>query len=751
MVTARPRQTGRRLEDHRLITGAGRYVSDLVEEGDLHAHFSRSPVAYGVLVGVDVDQAVAQPGVVLTLAGADIGLPPIGGGIHAGEGRFERPVLAKGKVRYVGEPVAVVVAESKAEAVDAAGLIWADIDPLDAVTDPAESADATPLFDEGNVVDRFTAGTGLSDRTFAVSAFITVHNQRIAAAPIEGLAIRAEPTPAGGLVVHCGHQAPHRLRGQLADHLGVSRDLIRVIVPEVGGAFGLKGMLFPEYVVVSAAALRLGRPVVWVESRREHFLSGTHGRGQTHAVTLEGDPDGRIRRARIEILADVGAYPHNGSLIPHLSTFVAQGLYDIEEIEVEVTTVVTNLAPTGSYRGAGRPEAAYAIERAVDEFAMAAGLDPVAVRRKNFVTPDQLPYTNGTGAPYDSGNYGQALDMALQMVDITSVREEQARRRDQGLDPIGVGVGAFVERSGGATGTGEFGHVRLDEDGRIELLTGSTPAGQGHETVWAGLVAAIFGSRPDDIVVIAGDTDAVADGVGTYASRSAQLAGSALVRTGEKVAEQMKGLAAAMVEASIEDLVIEDGRVGVVGVPGSGVTFADLARRAAEEGYALESFEMFVPDSQTFPYGAHIAVVEVSLETGEIHIVRYVAVDDCGNVLHPMIVDGQVVGSLAQGYGQAVLEGIEYSESGDPVTTSFMDYLIPAAMDTPRFELGRTYSPAPSNPLGVKGTGEAGCIGAPPAIVNATLDALRPHGVTDLQMPLRPHRVWEAIRRGAVG
>lgn len=750
-MTANPRQTGRRLEDHRLVTGAGRYVSDLVEEGDLHAHFFRSPIAHGVLAGVDVDEALALPGVVLTLTGADAGLAPIGGGIHAGEGRFERPVLATDEVRYVGEPVAVVVAESKAEAVDAADLIWADIDPLDAVTDPAESADATPLFDEGNVVDRFTAGTGLSDRTFAVSAFITVHNQRIAPAPIEGLAIRAEPTPAGGLVVHCGHQAPHRLKGQLAEHLGIAHDLVRVVVPEVGGAFGLKGMLFSEYMVVSAAALRLGRPVVWLESRREHFLSGTHGRGQTHTVTLEGDRDGRIRRARIEILADVGAYPHNGSLIPHLSTFVAQGLYDIEEIEVEVTTVVTNLAPTGSYRGAGRPEAAYAIERAVDEFAVAAGLDPVAVREKNFVTPDQLPYINSTGARYDSGNYRRALDKALEMVDITSVREEQTRRRDQGLDPIGVGIGAFVERSGGATGTGEFGHVRLNNDGQIELLTGSTPSGQGHETVWAGLVAPIFGSRPDDIVVTAGDTDAVTDGVGTYASRSAQLAGSALVRTGEKVAEQMKELAAVMLEASTDDLVIEDGRVGVVGVPGSDVSFAELARQAADDGQVLESLEMFVPGSQAFPYGAHIAVVEVSLETGEIHIVRYVAVDDCGNVLNPMIVDGQMVGSLAQGYGQAVLEGIEYSESGDPVTTSFMDYLIPAAVDTPTFELGRTYSPAPSNPLGVKGTGEAGCIGAPPAIVNAALDALRPYGVTDLQMPLRPHRVWEAIQRASAG
>jgi aerobic carbon-monoxide dehydrogenase large subunit len=738
-------QSGRRREDHRLITGEGRFVSDLTQERDFHAHFHRSPVAHGELAGVDLDEVSSRPGVVLTLTGEDLDLGPIDGGVHAGEGRFQRPLLAKGKVRYVGEPIAMVVATSKQAAVDASGLIWPDISPLDAVTNPAVSADANPVFEEGNVVQRSTAGTGLSDRVHPVVASVTVRNQRIAAAPIEGLAIRAEPTTEGGLVVHCGHQAPHRLRGQLASQLGIPSDMIRVVVPEVGGAFGLKGMLFPEYVVVCAAAIRLGTPVVWVESRREHFSSGTHGRGQSHRVTLEGDSEGRIRRARIEVLADLGAYPHNGSLIPHLSTFVAQGLYDIEEVQVGITTVVTNLAPTGSYRGAGRPEAAYAMERAIDEFAITAGLDPAEVRKKNFITPDQLPFTNRTGARYDSGDYALALDMALEMVDLNSVRVEQARRRTDRLDPIGVGIGAFVERAGGASGTGEFGQVRLTAGGGIEIFTGATPAGQGHETVWSQLVAPLFGIDPEQIAVVAGDTAIVAEGVGTFASRSAQLAGSALVRSGEKVVEQMKEQAASMLEASVDDLVLEGGRVGVVGDPSSALSFADLARAAGEQGRVLESFEMFIPDSQAFPYGAHVAVVEVSLETGEVNIVRYVAVDDCGNVLNPMIVEGQVVGSLVQGYGQAILEGIEYSEMGDPLTASFMDYLIPAAMDSPTFELGRTYTAAPSNPLGVKGTGEAGCIGAPPAIVNAALDALRPYGVTHLDMPLRPHRVWEAI------
>lgn len=722
------------------MTGAGRYVSDLVEPGDLHAHFYRSPMAHGELSGVDLDLAVDQPGVRLVLTGRDLDLGPIGGGLHAPEGQFERPLLAQRKVRYVGEPITAVVAESKVAAVDAAGMVWADIEPLEVVTDPTRAADAIPLHEGGNVVARTTAGSTPSDRQFPVSATVEVRNQRLAPAAIEGLAIKAEPTPDGGVVVYCGHQAPHRLRDQLAHQLGITPEQVRVIVPDVGGAFGLKGMLFPEYVVVCVAALRLSQPVVWIEERREHFQNGTHGRGQTHTVTLDGDEDGRIKRARIQILADVGAYPHSGSLIPNLSTFVAQGLYDIEEVSVEATTVVTNLAPTGSYRGAGRPEAAFAIERAVDEFARVVGLEPEEVRRRNFVKPEQLPYPNHTGARYDSGDYGSALQMALDMVEIDAVRSEQARRRREGDDPIGVGIGAFVERAGGATGTGEFGHVRVRDDGRVEILTGATPAGQGHETVWPQIVAPMFGLKPEDVVVIAGDTGQVAEGVGTYASRSGQLAGSALVRMGEDVVRKMKERAASMLEASPADLILHNERIHVVGDPESGIPFSELG--------VIESSEMFIPDSQAFPYGAHIAVVEVSLETGEVRILKYVAVDDCGNVLNPMIVDGQVVGSLVQGYGQAILEGIEYTESGDPVTASFMDYLIPAAMDAPSFTLGRTYIPAPSNPLGVKGTGEAGCIGAPPAIVNAAIDALWPYGVSDLQMPLRPHRVWEAIRQG---
>ncbi|HXV71841.1 MAG TPA: xanthine dehydrogenase family protein molybdopterin-binding subunit [Acidimicrobiia bacterium] len=736
----------RRREDHRLITGTGHYVADLVEPDDLHVSFYRSPIAHGVLTGIDVDRARQGPGVIEVLTHDDIDLLPIPGG-HLAPPGFERPVLATGKVRYVGEPIAAVVADSPALAADAASQIWAEIDGLDVVTDPRSSLNGPDLFEEGNLVGKRTVGSEPTDRKYEISATVSMRNQRLAPASLEGLAIRANPTADGGLVTHCGHQAPHRLKQQISDQLQIDVSKVRVIVPDVGGAFGLKGMLFPEYLVTCAAALRLGRPVVWIEERREHFLSGVHGRAQDHEVTLEGDRDGRIRRANIRILADVGAYPHNGALIPSLTTFVSQGLYEIEELSVEATTVVTNLAPTGSYRGAGRPEAAFAMERAVDAFAREVDLDPAEVRMINFIETTQLPFTTHTTAIYDSGDYRAALEKALDLIDMTDVRAEQQRRREQGHDPIGVGIGAFVERAGGALGVGEFGEVEIREDGAIEVRTGSTSAGQGHETVWAQVVSDVFGVDPSVVEVVAGDTGRVEDGVGTYASRSAQIGASAAQRTGSEVLARAKAMAADMLEARSDDMVVEAGRVHVTGDPESGLSLGDLASHAREIGEPLRAAEMFVPEAQTFPFGAHVALVEVSLETGEVKVLQYVAVDDCGEVLNPMIVEGQVVGSLAQGFGQAVLEGIEYAASGDPLTASFMDYLIPAAMDVPSFTLGRTVSPAPSNPLGVKGTGEAGCIGAPPAIVNATIDALSYLGVTDLSMPLRPHRVWDAIQR----
>ncbi|MBW3666977.1 MAG: xanthine dehydrogenase family protein molybdopterin-binding subunit [Actinobacteria bacterium] len=738
----------RRLEDWPLITGAGSYVGDRITDEDLHARFHRSPIAHGDITGVDLGGAAATPGVGIVATEEDLGLEPIPGPPGAARERMSRPLLARDKVRYVGEPIVVVAAETAAQATDATERIWVDIEPLPVLIDPERAEDGPALFEGGNLVARVEPRSP-GGESYPVSAVVKVRNQRLAPAPIEGLAIRVEPSGLDGLIVTCGHQAPHLLRDQLAAQLGIDTNRLRVVVPDVGGGFGFKGGLFPEYVVVAELARRTGRPVVWEETRREHFANGTHGRSMIHQVTLEGEEDGNIRRARIEILADAGAYPRSGALMPDLARFVAQGLYEIDEVLVGSQTVVTNQAPVGSYRGAGRPEAAYAIERAVDAFAWAAGVDPAQVRAVNLIEAGNLPYNTVNGATYDSGDYPAALQLALATVGIEEVRARQRERLDTGADPIGVGIGAFIERAGGAADSGEFGMVQMSEGGRIEVATGSTPAGQGHRTVWTQTVAEVFGVDPEDVSVTAGDTGPVAAGVGTYGSRSAQAGASAVFRMADAVAERVKELAAGMLEAAVPDLRLNRGRVEVVGDPGSSVTLAEVVERSREAGLELEMSEMFVPGTQTFPYGIHVAVVEVERETGVVTVLDYVAVDDCGNVLNPMVVEGQVHGALAQGVGQALFEGIEYTDTGDPLTSSFMDYLVPGAGDVPSFTTRRTVTPAPSNPLGVKGTGEAGCIGAPPAIVNAALDALRPLGVSHLDMPLRPHRVWTALEDAA--
>jgi carbon-monoxide dehydrogenase large subunit len=524
---------------------------------------------------------------------------------------------------------------------------------------------------------------------------------------------------------------------------------VRVIVPDVGGAFGMKGMLFPEYLVVAACALRTGRPVGWTETRTEHFLGGTHGRSMRHRVRLAGERSGRLRAAEIDITADVGAYPHNGALIPTLSAWVAQGPYDLEQLRVRTTSVVTNAAPTGSYRGAGRPEAAYALERAVDAFARAAGVDPVAVRRTSLIRSAQLPYRTRTGALYDSGDYAGALERALTLIDADGVRAAQRDGPPEGT-ALGLGVAVFIERAGGQPDSSEYARVELTPDGPIARV-GTADSGQGHATVWSDIVAGILGADPTEVLVIAGDTDQVAEGTGTFASRSAQLAGTALHRTATVVRERTTQVAATMLEADPRDLVVTGDAVHVAGDPSGGVPLAAVIARAADDGVPLAAEEAWSANAQTFPYGAYAAVVAVDLATGLVTLRRIVAVDDCGRVLHPAIVEGQTHGSLAQGIGQALYEHVRYRPDGQPQVSSLIDYHAPAAPDLPPFTTDRLVTPAPSNPLGVKGGGEAGCIGAPPAIVNATLDALRPHGVTHLDMPLHPERVWRALQAGRVG
>lgn len=730
--------SSRRLEDPRLITGQGTYVSDLLPEGTLHCAFIRSSVAHGTITDIDLDDARQADGVVAVFTAADLDLREIPS--QTGRGPIcepmTRPPLATQRVRYVGEPVAVVVANSARQAADAVDLAWVDIDELPAEVSMGDNRSL--LFDgtSNNVVAEVHIEHGEPAPPPEVTASVSITHQRLAPTSLETQAFLAVPNDSG-LHVWCSHQAPHRLKGQITNLLGISP--VRVVVPDVGGAFGMKGALYPEYLVTAAVAHRLQRAAAWIQRRPEQFTGGTHGRGQRHDLTLEGTADGRITRAVFDLWSDAGAYPHNGSAVPMFGRLVATGMYDIARVEINATTVVTNQAPTGPYRGAGRPEAALTIERGIDAFARAARLNPVDVRLKNVIT--QHPYVTASGSIYDSGDYGAAVSLAASKFDREAIAEQQSARLSDGKALLGLGFGAFVERAGGAVESWEYARVEVDSDTEeIVVRTGSTDGGgQSHKTVWSQIAARHFGV--DSIRVIAGDTDEVAAGIGTFASRSAQLGASAVHNMSLKVIETAKLRAASALEAAVDDIRYAEGVFSVAGTPDIGVSLWQLA-----ESEPLAEEEKFQPNAQTFPYGVHAALVEVLVDTGEVRILDAVAVDDCGRVLSPMIVEGQLHGSMAQGLGQALWEEVIYDEDGQPLTTSLLSYLVPDSMALPPVRADRLEHPAPSNPLGVKGSGEAGCIGFPPAIVNATLDALSPLGVTDLQLPLRPQKVWEAIQ-----
>jgi aerobic carbon-monoxide dehydrogenase large subunit len=739
-------ESHKRVEDLRLIQGQGRYTADLSDASTLHCCFVRSPVAHGILRELDTSMAVEAPGVVAVLTAADFDIDDVPAVLFAGkaEDYMTRPHMVRDRIRHVGEPLALIVADTARHAADAAEMVWPDIDELEAVVDPERAADpdAPHLFEEGsNVVARMKLGEGVQPSSPPeVSVTVNVESRRLAPVSIETNGIVAEPMGDDGVRMWVGHQAPHRFLKEVAMVMKLDPSKIRVTVPDVGGGFGMKGRYFPEYPVVAQAAMRLGRRLSWIQTRREHFATGTHGRGMRHRVTLEGDRTGLIQRMHIDLLGDVGAYPHNGCQVPLFARLVAQGLYDIPRVDIDLTMVLTNTAPTGSYRGAGRPEAALAIERAIEAFAREAGLDPIEVRLRNLIT--ELPHTTKTGADYDSGDYAWAVRRAAEMLDLPAVRAEQKARLERGDNPIGVGMGAFVERAGGSLDSGEYAKVEV-VDGQIVVRTGSVDTGQGHETVWAQVTRSVFGELP--VKLVAKDTADVADGVGSYASRSAQVGASAVQRMSNSVLVEARRRAADKLEAAEADLRYENGTFTVAGVPDVEVSIFEVV------GDGLEDEEMFIPGAQTFPYGAHAAVVEVILETGEVRILKLVAVDDCGVVLNPMIVEGQVEGSLAQGLGQAILEEVRYDAGGQPLTATMMDYLLPRAGDFPQAITDRKETPAPSNPLGAKGSGEAGCIGAPAGVLNAALDALSPFGVTELQIPLRPEQVWRAIQEASNG
>jgi carbon-monoxide dehydrogenase large subunit len=747
----------RRREDPRLITGTGRYVDDIQPERCLHVAFVRSTLAHAELRSIDVEAATAAPGVVAVLTAADLGLPARVGFAMV-PAVLARPPLAVGHVRFVGEPVALVVAESAAEAVDAAQLVGLDLEPLEAVVDAdaARHAGSALLFPAhaSNVANHIAPRV---DSDVLAGADVTIRgrfvNQRLAPVPMEAEAILVVPE-AGRLLVWATSQTPFGLRAELASSLGMAPAEIRVVVGDMGGGFGAKAGARSELIVVAAAARKLGRPVKWIETRSENMVGMTHGRGQVQEVELGATRDGRLVGLRARVVADIGAYPGIAMILPFLTGQMSSGVYAIPAIEYEADCVVTNTTPLGAYRGAGRPEAAAMIERAMDMLAVELGIDPADLRRRNLIAADTFPHTTAGGATYDSGEYETALDKLLEISAYRELRAEQAKRR-QGGDRVQLGIGLSVYVEVTAAGIGpEWGAVRIEMDGTATVRCGTTSFGQGHETSLAQIAAEQLGLPLDSVLVIQSDTDAVERGRGTVGSRSMQHGGSAVHQAARAVRHKARDLASHLLEASPEDIVFIGGTVGVAGVPERALSWAALAAAASDRKNLPEGMEPglaadgdFAGDG-SYPFGAHCAVVEVDLETGDARLVRFFAVDDCGRVINPLLAEGQVHGGIAQGIGQAMLEEVIFDDQGTPRTASLVDYLIPSIGEVPDVVTATTETPSPNNPLGAKGIGESGTIGSTPAIQNAVVDALSHLGVRHIDMPLTPERVWAALAAG---
>jgi carbon-monoxide dehydrogenase large subunit len=746
----------RRREDPRFITGQGRYVDDIKIPGAHHVTFVRSPWAHARINGIDASAARALPDVeVYTAADVELGKEPLPGFVPLDE-RWHRPFLASEKVRWAGEIVAVVLADSRERSVDAAELVEVDYEPLPVVTDPVEALRNEVLLFEGtgtNVCLERPAATS-DEELFdgcEVVASGTITSQRIAACPIEPRAAAARVEEDDRLTVWLSTQTPHQDRDGLAMILGTDPSQVHVLAPDVGGGFGGKG-LNGEYVLVAYLARRTGKPVRWTETRTENLIALPHGRAQRIDFRIGGRRDGTVEALRFSLTQDAGAYPTVGAVLPNLTGLMASGVYRIPRIDVDLRSVVTNTASTAAVRGAGRPEATQGVERAIDAFAAELELDPVEIRRRNFIPADAFPYQTAAGATYDSGDYGGALDRLLTTADYEALRAEQASRRERGGHSrlLGIGISAYVEITNGVLEE-EFGAVEITGDGQALVRTGSFSQGQGHETTFAQIAADRLGLPVDQVTVLKGDTDTVARGTGTYGSKSTQIGGVAAGQASEEVAERGKQLAAEELEASVEDMVLDldQGRFHVTGSPEPGLNWQQLAERLSQRDRLSElSAEVnFKAAQPTFPFGAHLAVVEVDPETGSTSLERFVAVDDAGTIINPLVFEGQVHGGVAAGIAQALFEEIAYDEDGNPLNANLVSYCIPGATELPSYELVELQTPTPVNPLGAKGIGEAGTIGATPAVHAAVLDALKPLGVRELEMPLGSDRVWQAIQR----
>ncbi len=764
-----------RKEDAPLIAGQGRYVDDITLPGMLHATFVRSPFASARILSIDTSGAESLPGVVRVLTaetlGLDAGVPcatnPFGGAIQV-----KRPILAEGRVRMVGEPVALVIAVDRATARDAADKVLVDYESLPAVIHAERALEpGAPLVHDdapGNLCCTIAHKTEGFDAVFDAAPVVirqTIDNQRLTPVPIEARAVLASwGIAADELTVYSSTQVPHFLRTFLSAVCGVSEARCRVIAPDVGGGFGAKLNTYAEEYAVAQASKLVSAPVKWIEDRSEAMVATIHGRDQLQHVELAADRDGRVRALRVELVQDCGAYLQLLTpSIAHLTVFMAPGAYDIQQVDITLLEAFTNTTPTDAYRGAGRPEATHMIERMMDLLADELGMDPAEVRRRNFIT--EFPYASATGLSYDSGNYAGALDKALEMADYAGFEARRAEARSRG-NHRGIGLSTWVEICGLApsavthaigigAGGWESSILRLHPTGTATVITGSSAHGQGHATCWSQIVETELGIPFSDVEVIHGDTLYSPYGIGTFGSRSLAVGGIALQQSCAKVRDKAQQLAAHLLECAADDLEWAGGKWQVKGSPERAKTIQELAGAAwaansLPEGMEpnLDATTFFDPPNFTFPFGTHIAELEIDGETGKISIERYTAVDDCGNVVNPMIVDGQVHGGIAQSIAQALYEETVYDDDGQILTGSLVDYMIPSAAEMPHFDLARTVTPSPTNALGVKGIGEAGTIAATAAVVNAAVDALSHLGIRHLEMPLQPARVWTAMQKG---
>jgi carbon-monoxide dehydrogenase large subunit len=764
-----------RKEDRRFLMGRARFTDDVKLPHMLHAAIIRSPHAHALIKSIDASEALEIPGVVAVYSAADVEAVlepkriPLRTSALEGLDRFLQYPFARGKVRYVGDPVAVVVAESRHLAEDAIDVVKVEYEPLPVVTDVIESYEGKVLLHEEhgtNVAADQTVSVGDVEEAFRNAEYTRqeeFHIPRYTANPLETRGLVASYDPGRHEMTCWGEtKVPYFNRGVLSSMLDMPTHALHFFEPDVGGGFGARGEFYPEDFMIPFASKMLGRPVKWIEDRSEAFMTTIHGRDIIGYVDIAATSEGKVLGLKIRMIADIGAYEMVlTAAIPTLSAFMLSGVYEIGAVRCDLTEVFTNKMPTDAYRGAGRPEGIFFVERAMDLLARELDLDPAELRRRNFIQPEQFPYTTAGGMVYDSGEYERALDLALENAGWEQMKADRDAARAEGR-VVGIGLSFYTEICGfgpsaamPTVGLWEYGSVSVERDGKVRATTGASSHGQGHETTFSQLLADEFGVPIDDITIVHGDTGQVRAGTGTFGSRSMAVGGTAILHAAEKVKDKMRRFGAQMMELPPDDLEFRAGMIGPRGAEDTGVSFAEVAAFAyiplplppdTEPGLSEEAF--WEPEGFTWPFGCYISQVELDRDTGELELQRFIGVDDCGNIINPLIVTGQIHGGIAQGVGQALIEEAVYDTDGQLVTASFMDYAMPRARDFPRFELDHTITPSPLNPMGVKGVGEAGTIGSTPCIVNAVVDALGEFGVTHIDMMLRPEKLWRVINGG---